>query len=77
MTYEIRMSNGRTLISGVARAKYDGSEITMDDVQALKDEAEAAGDELQVALCTHALAGDSAAWERCEDTIRAARAMAD
>lgn len=58
-------------------SKYDGSEITMCDVEALRDEAAAAGDDLQVSLCIHALAGDSVAWEKCEDAIRTARGMDD
>ena len=47
------------------------------DIQALSDEAAAAGDEAQVALCAAALDGDTDARRECARVIAEAAAQAD
>lgn len=54
-----------------------GITITDAQIEALRTEAAAAGDDAQVALCDAALAGDETARARCERAIHAAQAMAD
>lgn len=55
--------------------------VTEDDVSALCDEAEAAGDDDMVELCMTALGPTSkaqqAAWRACVEAIKVARAMDD
>jgi hypothetical protein len=53
------------------------NEITCEDIKALLFEASAAKDPETVWDCSCALRGDSAAWARCEEIIRDARAMDD
>lgn len=43
-------------------------------LEALRREATAAGDEAQVAICDHALAGDEAAIHECARVLRDAQA---
>jgi hypothetical protein len=52
-------------------------EITSAQIRALRDEAGAAGDHRQVALCDEALAGDSRARRLCAEAIESARAQGD
>lgn len=51
--------------------------VTDEQIRALRTEAAAAGDAVQVDLCTAALDGDDAARAACGRAIDAARAMAD
>lgn len=49
------------------------SDITEDDIRALRDEAGEAGDEGQVEQCDLALAGNTGCWSNCVDVILAGR----
>lgn len=52
-------------------------EETMERVEDLRDEAAAAGDLDQVAVCSRALAGDDAALRACIEAIADAQAQID
>ena len=47
--------------------------ITKQNIEALKNEAGEAGDLKQIELCEAALAGNQAAWAKCEAVIVANR----
>lgn len=50
-----------------------GVQVSSEQIEALRDEAGAAGDREQVELCDRALAGDSGAWSECAQVIEDAR----
>lgn len=54
----------------------DNTNITDAQIETLRTEAGAAGDRAQVALCTAALNGDTAAREACAEVIAEAQAQA-
>jgi hypothetical protein len=59
----------------IETVKLDADTITEDHIRALRDEAKAAGDKEQAAVCDAALAGDDDARDACAEAINAARAM--
>jgi hypothetical protein len=59
----------------IERVQDDAELITDERIQGLRDEAGAAGDAEQVALCDAALDGDDDAREACAQVINDARAM--
>jgi hypothetical protein len=51
--------------------------VTVEQIEALRDEAGAAGDTEMVAICERAIDGDESAADECAKAIRAAAANED